>query len=42
MAIKAKIAIDNSEIKQGLKDVEQQAKKTGAAVGRDLNNKQRN
>jgi hypothetical protein len=39
MAIKAKIAIDNSEIKQGLKDVEQQAKKTGAAVGRDLNNK---
>lgn len=42
MSIKAKISIDNSEIKQGLQDVEQQAKKTGAAVGRELNNKNRN
>lgn len=36
MGIKAKISVDNSEVKKGLQDVEQQARKTGQNVSKSL------
>lgn len=36
MSIKAKISVDNSELKQGLQQAEQQAQKTGKAIGKSV------
>jgi hypothetical protein len=36
MAIKAKISLDNSEFQKGLQAAEQQSRKTGSAINRNL------